>query len=176
LAFRWIRFSRIYAVTTTRIRTWERFTRPRDRALTRTQRPPIGWHSLLSVPRGIGGGLQPCLFSGPHFLANKLLRTYYRMAVSVPTFLLSSKYDAVCVSHLAHTQGPKPRSGLFPSRHSWLPRVSRLLESTVTATSEFKRPARILLPVPSELVLYITVRLVQGIPEGIFGGNQQSPY
>jgi hypothetical protein len=29
------------------------------------------------------------------FLANKLLRTYYRMGVSDPTFLLSSKNDAI---------------------------------------------------------------------------------
>lgn len=50
---------------------------------------------LLSVLRGIGGRLEPRPFSGPRFLANKLLRTYYRMAVSEPTFLLSEKRDAI---------------------------------------------------------------------------------
>ena len=78
------------------------------------------------------------------------------MGVSDPTFLLSLECDAIGVSHLANTLGPKPQSGLFPSRHSWLPRISPLLGSSVAAVSEFKRLARILLPVPSELVLYTT--------------------
>lgn len=47
------------------------------------------------MPPGIGGRLEPRPFSGPFFLANKLLRTYYRMAVSEPTFLLSEKNDAI---------------------------------------------------------------------------------
>lgn len=98
------------------------------------------------------------------------------MGVSDPTFLLSSKNDAIGVSHLANNLGPKPQSGLFPSRHSWLPRVSPLPTSTVTAISEFKRLARILLPVPNELVLYVTVGLSGGLPRGSFGGNQPSPY
>ena len=46
----------------------------------------------------------------------------------------------------------------------------------MTAVSEFKRLVRILLPVPNELVLYATVRLSGGLPEGSFGGNQPSPY
>lgn len=46
----------------------------------------------------------------------------------------------------------------------------------MAAVSEFKRLARILLPVPSELVLYTTVGLREGLPEGSFGGNQPSPY
>ena len=58
---------------------------------------------LLRVPRGIGGRLKSRPFSGPTFLANKLLRTYYRIAVSVLTFMLSSKVDAVGVSYLAYT-------------------------------------------------------------------------
>jgi len=176
LAFRRIRFSRIYAVTTTRICTWERFTRPHSRALSRTQRPPTGSPALLPVPCGIGGRLKPCPFSGPLSSANKLLRTYYRMGVSDPTFLLSSENDAIGVSHLADTLGPKPQFGLFPSRHPWLPRVSPLPVSSMVAVSEFKRLARILLPVPNELVLYTTINLRGGLPEGSFGGNQPSPY
>ena len=47
------------------------------------------------IPLGIGGRLEPRPFSGPIFLANELLRTHYRVAVSEPTFLLSLKIDAI---------------------------------------------------------------------------------
>jgi len=67
----------------------QRFTRPHSRALSRAPRPPTESYSLLSMSLGIGGRLEPRPFSGPIFLANKLLRTYCRMAVSEPTFLLS---------------------------------------------------------------------------------------
>jgi hypothetical protein len=50
---------------------------------------------MLHVPYGIGGGLKPRPFSGPNFLANELLRTHCRVAVSELTFLLSSKLDAI---------------------------------------------------------------------------------
>lgn len=57
--------------------------------------PPYRKLPLLGVPYGIGSRLKPRSFSGPCFLANKLLRTYYRVAVSEPTFMLSLKHDAI---------------------------------------------------------------------------------
>jgi hypothetical protein len=69
--------------------------RPHGRTLSRAPRPSTGSYSLLSMPPGIGGRLEPRPFSGPFFLANELLRTHCRVAVSEPTFLLSSKNDAI---------------------------------------------------------------------------------
>jgi hypothetical protein len=43
------------------------------------------------------------------------------------------------------------------------------------AASEFKRLAKILLSVPSVLVLYTTINLNRGLPASSFEGNQQSP-
>ena len=43
------------------------------------------------------------------------------------------------------------------------------------AASEFKRLAKTFVSIPSELVLYTTTYLIQGLPKSSFRENQRSP-
>ena len=95
MPIRRIRFSLIFAVTTTRICTPERSTRHHCLASTRTGRSLTGLHALLRVPWGIGDRLEPRPFSGPSLSANELLRFLLRIAASKLTFLLFSRNDTL---------------------------------------------------------------------------------